>query len=65
MFKAVTFGALLEDEVGKMCTRLQRELDFRRTSQKTGQFGAAPDLCGGVRIVDAARMLVDLVRRSC
>ena len=33
--------------------------------QKTDAFGAAPDLCGQVRTVDAARTLVDLLRHSC
>ena len=28
MFKTDSCGALFEDEVGKMCTRLERELDL-------------------------------------
>ena len=33
--------------------------------KKPGMLGVASDLCSRVRTVDAARMLVDLVRRPC
>ena len=45
-----------------MRTRLWRELDFNfKMEKKNVTFGAAPDLCGRVRTVDAARMFFDLV----
>ena len=51
-------GAVLEDEVGKMCTRLSREFDFLK-NEKMHMLGVVRH-----RIDSAARRLLDLVQYS-
>ena len=48
-----------EDEVGKMCARPSRKLDF--IWKKVKKMRGARSMAKKVRSVDAARMLVDLV----
>ena len=55
----------MEDEVGKMFTRLKRELAFTLKSQNTEVCRPAPGFCGPVPTVNAARAFVDLVWRPC
>ena len=58
--KTGMLGALLEDEVGKICSTLRRELGF---TQKTEGIGAAPNLCG--RITIASKLCANVDRFGC
>ena len=61
----ILIGALFED-VGKMCMGSVARAQLHKIIAKNwGPRRLAPDLCGRVRTVDAARTLVNLVRHSC